>query len=201
LEPIYYNGKKLTEEKISRLLDQHAGSDSLAVEYPSLRQAAVLVPLLQVEGEWHLLFTRRTDTVLNHKGQVAFPGGAVEAEDPNVVHAALRETFEEIGVIPNQVSILGRMPDHVTISQYIITPVVGRIPWPYEMVLSPEEVVHVFTIPLHWLADYANWEERPYIRPDGRQELVIFYKIYSGELLWGITARITLNFLHILGLR
>jgi hypothetical protein len=68
------------------------------------------------------------------------------------------------------------------------------------MVLSSDEVTHVFTIPLNWLADRSNWEERPFIRSDGREEMVIFYQTYSGELLWGITARITLNLLQALGL-
>jgi 8-oxo-dGTP pyrophosphatase MutT (NUDIX family) len=200
LEPISLNGKELTEEKIARLLGQYTREFSQKSEFQSLRQAAVLVPLLQINDEWHLLFTRRTDTVLNHKGQVAFPGGSVEPEDQNLTQSALRETFEEIGLVPDNVKILGRMPDYVTISHYIITPVVGRIPWPFDMVLSSDEVTHVFTIPLNWLADRSNWEERPFIRSDGREEMVIFYQTYSGELLWGITARITLNLLQALGL-
>jgi 8-oxo-dGTP pyrophosphatase MutT (NUDIX family) len=201
LEPVYHNGKEITEEKISSLLDQYPGSGLPVSNRHLLRQAAVLVPLLQVQGHWHLLFTRRTETVLNHKGQVAFPGGAVEPDDPDVEFAALREAYEEIGLAPEQVKILGRMPDYATISDFLITPVVGRVPWPFEMVLSSEEVMHAFTIPLSWLANSTNWEEKPFVRPDGRQEQVIFYKTYSGELLWGITARITLNFLQILGLR
>jgi 8-oxo-dGTP pyrophosphatase MutT (NUDIX family) len=201
LEPVYHNGKEITEEKISSLLDQYRDASLPVRNRHLLRQAAVLLPLLQVQGDWHLLFTRRTETVLNHKGQVAFPGGAVEPDDPDVEFAALRETHEEIGLAPERVKILGRMPDYATISDFLISPVVGRVPWPFEMVLSPEEVMHTFTIPLHWLANSRNWEEKPYVRPDGRQDLVIFYKTYSGELLWGITARITLNFLQILGLR
>jgi 8-oxo-dGTP pyrophosphatase MutT (NUDIX family) len=139
--------------------------------------------------------------VLTHKGQVAFPGGAVEADDPDATFTALREAYEEIGLIPGQVKILGRMPNYVTISDYLITPIVGRVPWPFELVLSADEVMSVFTIPLDWLKDPSNWQEKPFTRPDGRQEMVIFYETYSGELLWGITARITLNFLEILGLR
>jgi 8-oxo-dGTP pyrophosphatase MutT (NUDIX family) len=200
VEPGFVNGKEITEEKIYNLLASYTrygqGNYSTA-----LRRAAVLVPMLQVDGEWHLLFTRRTDTVLNHKGQVSFPGGAVEPEDRDLVQAALRETHEEIGLLPDQVKILGRMPDYETISYYLITPVVGRIPWPYKFSLSPEEVMRVFTIPLKWLADDANWEEKPYLRPNGKEEMVIYYETYYGELLWGITARITLNLLHLLGLR
>jgi 8-oxo-dGTP pyrophosphatase MutT (NUDIX family) len=135
------------------------------------------------------------------RGKWPFPGGAVEADDPDVAFTALREAYEEIGLIPDQVKILGRMPNYFTISDYLITPVVGRVPWPFDLVLSTDEVMSVFTIPLDWLTDPSNWQEKPFTRPDGRQEMVIFYETYSGELLWGITARITRNFLEILGLR
>jgi 8-oxo-dGTP pyrophosphatase MutT (NUDIX family) len=201
LEPVHLNGKDLTEEKIRDFLRHYRAQDMPYRTRSPLRQAAVLVPLLQMDGLWHLLFTRRTEKVLNHKGQVAFPGGAVEPEDPDIEFAALRETHEEIGLAPENVKILGRMPDYVSISDYLITPIVGRVPWPFEMTLSSEEVMHAFTIPLQWLADSANWQEKPITRPDGRREMVIYYETYSGELLWGITARITLNFLQILGLR
>jgi 8-oxo-dGTP pyrophosphatase MutT (NUDIX family) len=201
LESVHLNGKDLTEDKISTLLRRYQPTEPATTNQQSLRRAAVLVPLLQIGGGWHLLFTRRTETVLNHKGQVAFPGGAVEPEDPDVEYAALRETYEEIGLDPAHVKILGRMPDYETISHYLITPIVGRVPWPYDMVLSSEEVTRAFTIPLHWLANESNWQEKLYTRPDGRQEMVVFYETYSDELLWGITARITLNFLQILGFR
>jgi 8-oxo-dGTP pyrophosphatase MutT (NUDIX family) len=197
----FLNGKTITEEKVIQLLSQHQGAGAAGKDGRQVRQAAVLVPICQVDGQWHLLYTRRTDTVLTHKGQVAFPGGAVEADDPDVTFTALRETYEEIGLIPDQVKILGRMPTYVTISDYLITPIVARVPWPFELVLSADEVLRVFTIPLHWLMDPSNWQEKPFTRPDGRQEMVIFYETYSGELLWGITARITINFLEILGLK
>jgi 8-oxo-dGTP pyrophosphatase MutT (NUDIX family) len=201
VEVINFNGVELTEVRIIRLLDERLAAARTHRSSQQARQrAAVLVPLLQVDGAWHLLFTRRTDTVLTHKGQVAFPGGAVEPEDPNVVHTALREAYEEIGLIPDQVKILGQMPDYVTVSQYAITPIIGYVFWPFEMILSADEVTRAFTIPLAWLANKANYEERLYTRSDGRQEMLIFYQTYSGELLWGITARITIDFLAILGL-
>jgi 8-oxo-dGTP pyrophosphatase MutT (NUDIX family) len=166
----------------------------------SLRRAAVLVPLVCEGGALHLLFTRRTDLVHDHKGQVAFPGGSVEPQDASLEDTALRETFEEIGIPPSEIRVLGKLPLFPTITGFIISPVVGMVPWPYDLRLSPEEVSRVFTIPLAWLADPANRVEKPMTLPDGRNERVVFFNNFDGENLWGATARITLNFLRTLEL-
>ncbi len=163
-----------------------------------LRPAAVLVPLLWYEDQWHLLFTRRTETVQSHKGQVSFPGGAVDPGDRSPEETALREAYEEIGLLAQDVKVLGRLPDLVTISSYLVTPVVARIRWPYAFTLSPAEVSRVFTVPLAWLADPAHWEERMRINRLGQEEQVIYYQTYDGEVLWGITGRITVRFLQAL---
>jgi len=94
----------------------------------SARPAAVLVPLVLDGGHWQLLFTRRTENVETHRGQVSFPGGRVEAGDADPVAAALRETQEEIGVRTEDVRVLGRMDSLLTVTQYLITPVVGGAP-------------------------------------------------------------------------
>lgn len=162
------------------------------------RPAAVLVPLIYDTGGWQLLFTRRTETVQSHKGQVSFPGGGAEPGDSSPEDTASREAYEEIGLASHDITLFGRLPYIITISNFIITPVLARIPWPYTFLLSHEEVTRVFTIPLAWLADGQNWEERPYQRSNGKVENVIFYRLYDEETLWGITARITLDLLKIL---
>jgi len=86
-----------------------------------------------------------------------------------------------------------------TITNYFVTPVVGVIPWPYELDLSPFEVARAFTIPLSWLAEPKNWIEKPFIVQGRTDEHVIYFDLYKGELLWGISARITLNLLNALG--
>ncbi|HZU86262.1 MAG TPA: CoA pyrophosphatase [Anaerolineaceae bacterium] len=165
-----------------------------------MRQAAVLMPLVRMNGDWCLVFTRRTQTVQNHKGQVSFPGGAAEPQDYSLENTALREAHEEIGLHPNQVRLLGRMAQMRTITEYLITPVVGITSWPFEMQLSLDEVERVFTIPLDWLADQRNREEKWIVLRNARQDRMVIYHPYDGEILWGITARLTLNLLRLLGL-
>jgi 8-oxo-dGTP pyrophosphatase MutT (NUDIX family) len=169
-------------------------------EFEQLRAASVLVPLVWWDACWHLLYTRRTETVQSHKGQVSFPGGASDAEDASPEATALREAYEEIGLLPGEVEILGHLNRRPTISQYYVTPIVARVPWPYAFVLSPNEVTRVFTVPLDWLADPANYEERPRIVMGGYYQKVVYYQPFDGEIVWGLTARITLDFLQALGI-
>jgi 8-oxo-dGTP pyrophosphatase MutT (NUDIX family) len=166
-----------------------------------LHCAAVLIPLVRWKDAWHLVFTRRTDTVEHHKGQVSFPGGGCELGESMPEQTALREASEEIGLMPGHVRLLGRLNEVLTITRFRVTPVVGVIPWPYEIRREKAEVERVFTIPLAWLSMRENWEERP-VTPDGVQRpfLVISYHSYDGEILWGATAKMTHNFLSVLGL-
>lgn len=166
----------------------------------NFRKAAVIMPLLLAEGEWQVLFTRRSDTVQNHKGQVSFPGGASEEMDAGPAETACRELQEEIGISSEDVKVLGQLQDMRTITSFTVTPVIGVIPWPVVVSPNPNEVARVFTIPLCWLADPDHWEERLYRLLDGSEHPVIFYDEYDGELLWGVTARIVLNFLEQVGL-
>lgn len=160
----------------------------------ALTCAAVLMPLAWREDEWHLVFTRRTNDVEHHKGQVSFPGGGCDAHDTTPEQTALREAYEEIGLEPGDVRLLGRLNDVVTITRYRVTPVVGVMPWPYPVRPAPDEVARVFKIPLLWLADRRNWDERPFT-PDGALRLfpVVRYHEYDGEVLWGATARMVQN--------
>jgi 8-oxo-dGTP pyrophosphatase MutT (NUDIX family) len=170
-----------------------------AMEQP-LKCAAVLIPMVCKQDGWHLLLTRRTDVVATHKGQVSFPGGACDAAESMAEGTALREAEEEIGLAPADVRLLGRLNDVATITHYRVTPVVGVIPWPYMFRPEPGEVARIFSMPLTWLAERKHWTEVPFT-PQGkpRPVPVITYEEYDGEILWGVSARIVLNFLSVLG--
>src|SRR5512140_1076721 len=162
-----------------------------------LKCAAVLIPLLWQDDQWSLLFTRRTEHVESHKGQVSFPGGGCDEGELTAEETALREAQEEIGLDPGQVRILGRLANMITITSFHVTPVVGVIEWPTVFAVGQHEVERVFTIPLYWLADTRNrWE---FTMP-GRDRGLIAYHPYDGELLWGATARMTVDFLRVIGL-
>jgi 8-oxo-dGTP pyrophosphatase MutT (NUDIX family) len=187
-------------QKLHEAIESAPSSDGYAdIDLTSdtrLKCAAVLVPLLQQDDEWHLLFTRRTDKVESHKGQVSFPGGGCDEGETTPEETALREANEEIGIDPQSVRVLGRVTNMITISSFRVTPVVGVIPWPTVLHLGKDEVERVFTIPLNWLANRANrWE---FTMP-GRNRSLIVYHPYDGELLWGATARMTVDFLKVLG--
>ncbi len=187
--------QNLPKSRIRRLLRQQLMETDLRGERFHGRRAAVLVPLVVIDAEWHLLFTRRSEAVNDHKGQVSFPGGVIEAHDQSPEQAALREAGEEIGLPARAVQILGRMKDYETISQFVITPVVAHVRWPVTLTINSEEVSRVFTIPLSWLRQSTHFAFRDWQRPNRHTEKVIFYDDYHGECLWGISARITVNFL------
>jgi 8-oxo-dGTP pyrophosphatase MutT (NUDIX family) len=200
----------LTEEIIIRRLQAAyrpgvvASTDGVAEIYENdnLKCAAVLIPLVWWKDEWQLVFTRRTETVEHHKGQVSFPGGGCDADESTPEATALREAQEEIGLNPEDVHLLGRMTDVITITRYKVSPVVGMIPWPYQVRLEPAEVERLFTIPLLWLAECTNWDEQPFTLDSHQRPFpVIRNRPYDGEILWGITARIVQNFLKVLGLQ
>jgi len=180
-----------TDPDLSGYAEMEVMSDTL------LRCAAVLVPLIHREEAWHLLFTRRAERMLSHQGQVSFPGGACEPGEATPEQTALREAEEEIGIRAEDVRLLGRLNTMITISSYRVTPVVGVLPWPYVFRVQNSEVARVFTIPLLWLAEPANRWEFPI--PGQARSLIAFHP-YDGELLWGATARMTVDFLTMLGL-
>jgi len=162
--------------------------------------ASVLIPLFHSDGEWHVLFIRRAaDKRDRHSGQVAFPGGRQDPADADPVAAALREAEEEIALNAADVNIVHVLPHYLTSSSYVVTPVIGVVPWPYDYKPQPTEVDRVFSIPLSWLADQNNVEVRD--RSFSLQALssttkVVYYKEYDSELLWGASARMMISFLR-----
>jgi 8-oxo-dGTP pyrophosphatase MutT (NUDIX family) len=196
---------RITEDYISLCLREAIKDDAASDGFSeieltpetSLKCAAVLIPLVWHDGEWHILYTRRTDTVESHKGQVSFPGGACDEGETTAEQTALREADEEIGLNPNNVKILGKLSNLITITYFRVTPVVGVVNWPTVFRVGEHEVARIFTIPLLWLANPSNrWE----FKHPTRTRSLIAYHPYDGELLWGATARMTVDFLRVLGM-
>lgn len=175
------------------------------------RRAAVLLPLFRPEPHghlsaapesapdpgWHLLFIRRSERIRDrHSGEVGFPGGRWEPIDPSCTATALREAQEEIGLDPTQVRLLGELRPLRTASRFLVTPVVGYIPWPQPLHPDPREVSRIFSIPLAWLCQPGRHRVRPYASVDNPEVRdLIFFDEYDGERLWGVSARIALDLL------
>jgi 8-oxo-dGTP pyrophosphatase MutT (NUDIX family) len=158
--------------------------------------SAVLVPLYNKEGQYHVLFTQRTNNVKEHKGQISFPGGAHQKGDKTLLDTALRESAEEIGLAPGQVEILGELDDTITeTSHYVISPFVGLILWPYKFKVDGWETEAVIEIPVSALMDKGCLREETETK-DGRAATSYFYH-YRGKIIWGATARILHQFLEI----
>ncbi|RMG17640.1 MAG: CoA pyrophosphatase, partial [Deltaproteobacteria bacterium] len=158
------------------------------------RAASVLVPLVEDGGEFGLVLTRRSEDLPTHKGQVAFPGGHVDPADAGPVAAALREAQEEIGLPPDRVEVLGLLDDFPTRhDDTAVTPVVGWIPELPPLRPEPGEVARIFRIPLAALARPEAWRSQM-VRHGGRSYPLYFFE-WDGELLWGLSAYITLALL------
>ena len=163
------------------------------------RQAAVLIPLFKHNEEYKILFTKRTNRVEEHKGQISFPGGAVDEEDNSFEETALREAYEEVGLLREDVKVLGRTDDSLTVaSNYIIHPFVGFVPYPYPYKINAREVKRLIEVPFKvFVEEYTLHKNRVVEHEGGLYEGPAV--IYQGDIIWGASARIMENFLDILG--
>ena len=161
------------------------------------KRAAVLMALFERGGEYHVLFTRRTDEVNYHKGQISFPGGGISSQDKTARDTALRESYEEIGLRPEDVEILGDLDDMYTVSSdFIVTPFVAIVPAEYNYVPNPAEVKEIISIPLNsFWTETRFWLEASSLRGHA---MTAYYFEYKGEVVWGATARILKGFLDLL---
>jgi len=166
------------------------------IEHPPFSHAAVLVPLFQKDGGCHLLFTKRSEEVKYHKGEISFPGGVVDEEDLELINTALREAHEEIGLKESDVQIIGVLDDIVTITEFIVTPIVGLFPYPYPFRVSVAEIAELIEVPLLSLLDEDCLSEREIFR-GGKREIVYAYQ-HGEHIIWGATARILKQFLDLL---
>lgn len=176
---------------IHQLGNQIAKLSPNRLRIDGFRPAAVVVPLLNTQQGWELLFTVRSKKLTHHAGQVSFPGGKVD-EGETLEQAAVRELHEETGLVVNR--LLGQLHSHPSPAKFIVTPVVALIDWPQTLSLSPHEVDEVFTVPLKTLASITPRTERRTIEHDHR---VIRFYDYRDKEIWGLTGNIVNDMLQL----
>lgn len=172
-----------------------AGHRARPLPADGLTRSAVLIALRDGASGPEVLLTQRSDDVRDHKGQVSFPGGVVEADDADVVATALREAAEEVGLDPSAPVLLGRLDDYVTITGYHIAPVVCRLDAFDGLGACSPEIAGVFAFPLGWMADPSHVERIPG-RAFGRDEDVLVVP-YGERVVWGATARMLWRLLEV----
>jgi 8-oxo-dGTP pyrophosphatase MutT (NUDIX family) len=154
----------------------------------TLREAAVLVPVVDRGAEAGLILTRRTQSMRQHSGQVAFPGGAVDAQDSSAEAAALREAYEEIGLEAGFVETIGRLPAYLTTTGFRITPVIALVQRNYALRLNREEVDAAFEVPFAFVMNPDNHKRESRVW-EGRERF--YYSMpYLEHNIWGVTAGI-----------
>lgn len=180
-------------------------------------RSAVLIPLVQIEGEWHILFEKRSFMMRKQPGDISFPGGRIDPSDSSPLEAALRETHEELGIEPSTVQVLGNLCPLITSTSFVIYPFVGIIDFkhitPY---YNKEEVEEIFTIPIRWLLNYKPYShlvkikmipssDFPYEKITNGEayqwrmrEIEEWFYDYQQYTIWGLTAKILKHFIEII---
>lgn len=157
----------------------------------AVRDAAVLVPLVQRDDGLTVLLTQRTAHLSAHAGQISFPGGAVEETDPDHLAAALRETEEEIGLGAQLIDVLGRLDTYVIRTGFRVTPYVGLIQPPFDLRPAPEEVADVFEVPLDFILHPDNPQRHSRLYQGQQRHYLVFP--YEDRYIWGATAGMLFN--------
>lgn len=189
LRKIAFTDAALHREHIRAALNPRASD--FAGLCPPLRPAAVLVPVVERDDPT-LLFTRRTEHMPTHAGQISFPGGRYHAEDASLTDTALREVEEEIGIARDRVEIAGFLDPHETLnSGFMILPVVGFLRADYTLALNEGEVAEAFEVPLSFLIDPKNHELKTVERFGAVRQ---FHAIHFNQhIIWGATAAMIVN--------
>lgn len=162
------------------------------ISLPEYRASAVAILMLNKDKEAHVFLTKRTNTVGTHKGEISFPGGAYEEGDNDITGTALRETWEEAGIKPEDVDILGEFDEFYSLRRFHVSTIVGAIKYPYNYSINADEIEACLEAPLSLFRDrkYDRVDDMEY---DGRSFRVYYYS-YNGFSIWGLTARILTEF-------
>jgi len=189
------------DEIVKKISTNSINPNILRIDNPSdegLHNSAVLVPFVMHQDQVALLYTLRSNSLERHSGQVSFPGGIIEKGDTSAIETALRETEEEIGVARENVNVIGQLKPFNTSTGYIVFPVIGVIDFLDKLTRNAVEVDRIFCIPLTWLCDPEHSRIQEFLGVDGKNRKVWVFDLYDGELLWGITAKITKDLIEII---
>ncbi len=183
--------------KLEIIIDALRAYEPRPLARGSMAPAAVLVPLRERgDATAELVLTRRAEGLGSHAGQVAFPGGKVDPDDPTVEDAALREAQEELGIDPRRVELVGAL-DHIpSVTGFHVTPVVGIVDPAVAFVPNPGEVARVFTVPVSELMQLDRWELRNHLHRGG--EVKVWHFPWDGEEIWGMTGFMLRRFVEML---
>lgn len=183
------------ETTLDLIRDALTRREAITAAPEGLMPAAVMLLLYRKDDDYCVLLNKRSMTVEYHKGEMSFPGGARDPEDADFEDTARRETYEEMGIARDDITILGRLDDNVTRSNFLVKVFVGTIPYPYEFRPSSHEIAEVVEIPLDVLRDPASWLWDSRIE-DGERIAVRSYG-YQEHLVYGATAKILDQFLEV----
>ena len=183
-----------TFQEVRRILSSRTPK---TVDAPSLIPAGVLLLVYPKDGEYHIHFNVRTSRVEHHKGEVSFPGGGVNPGDATPLATALRETHEEVGVLPSHVEVLGTLDQDFTRSGFLVSPFVGTIPDSYPFKPHRAEVAEILEVPVSHLLTPANTTPREQQVGDHLVSYRDYH--YRGHVIFGLTARILTGFLDLTG--
>ena len=202
---------------LDKLKNQLNENQSLFIGEETAFRSAVLIPLVQVDGEWHILFEVRSFTMRKQPGDISFPGGRIDSTDPTPLAAALRETYEELGVDPKTVTLVRQLSPYIASPSFVVYPFVAIID--YSQIIhsyNKEEVEEVFTVPVKWLLNYEPYMHlvsvEPMPSPDFPFEKIMngaqyqwrarsieeWFFDYEKYTIWGLTARILKHFIEII---
>jgi 8-oxo-dGTP pyrophosphatase MutT (NUDIX family) len=163
---------------------------------PGPVRAGVIIPLFLKNGAYHILFTKRAENLTHHRGEISFPGGVYQPEDNDILQTALRETWEETGIVPEDVDILGVLDDFLSIHNYLVTPYVGMVAARHTLRINPAEIERIIEVPLSFLLrsdifliEEGNWQGRTYPR---------YFLTYEGDKIQGLTAAVLKQFMEII---
>ncbi len=163
----------------------------LNADNKGLKKAAVLMPLVKRRHGLNIIFTERASHLRHHPGQVSFPGGKYEQSDGSLQHTALRETQEEIGILQNQVSIFGSLPQLPTVSGFVVSPYLGFVSSNHSTLIDPQEVKSVFEVPLEYLLNKDNFHKQHLLANKKRH--FTYCIAYQNRMIWGATAQMIIN--------